>query len=156
MNPIHSFEIAREDDMTALGRWLGGILARGDMVCLSGDIGAGKTVLARAAIRAVTGETGDIPSPTFSIVQTYEGPFPVWHLDLYRLEEDSELDELGLDEMIGEALIFIEWPDKAAALLPPAALFTKISTGEEGGRTVRFLSEDKTWQDRFTRAEPMR
>ncbi|MCG6883681.1 MAG: tRNA (adenosine(37)-N6)-threonylcarbamoyltransferase complex ATPase subunit type 1 TsaE [Silicimonas sp.] len=107
---------ASEDDMTALGTRLAPKLASGDTILLDGPIGAGKSHLARAIIRACLETPEDIPSPTFTLVQTYQAPdFEIWHADLYRLGDSSELIELGLDEAMGTAALLIEWPSR----LPP-------------------------------------
>ena len=100
---------------------LGADLARGaragDVITLSGPLGVGKTALARGFIAAL-GHQGEVPSPSFAIVQPYEelDP-PVWHVDLYRLESSSELEELGLDSA-AEAVLLVEWPDRAGDRLP--------------------------------------
>jgi tRNA threonylcarbamoyladenosine biosynthesis protein TsaE len=93
----------------------------GDVITLSGPLGAGKTTLARGFIAAL-GHKGEVPSPSFAIVQPYEDlQPPVWHIDLYRLEHPSELDELGLDDLTG-AVLLVEWPERAGEGAWPGAL----------------------------------
>ena len=111
------------DDTTALARAFAPQLAAGDVVLLEGHIGGGKTHFARAVIQALLGADEDVPSPTFTLVQTYEAPeFEIWHADLYRLSHPDEVFELGLVDAFESALCFVEWPDRLADLAPPFAL----------------------------------
>lgn len=110
--------LERAEDTEELGRALAGMLAPGDSVALEGDLGAGKTTLARGVLRGL-GFAGDVASPTFPIVQSYEPPdvrIPVWHVDLYRIEDPLELDELGLDEALDHSALLIEWPGRLPRL----------------------------------------
>jgi len=118
-------------------------LEPGDLVTLSGDLGAGKTTFARALIRHLAGDrTVDVPSPTFTFVQTYELPrFPLVHADLYRVTGAAELAELGFDDLPEGAVVLLEWPDRAAGLLPPDRLdiaFTLAPQLGAEGRNVRY------------------
>ncbi len=120
----------------ALGVRLAGVLAPRDVVFLKGDLGAGKTTLARGLIEAWTGET-DAPSPTFTLVQTYDGPAgPLWHMDLYRLKHPEEALELGLEDGLEQALLLIEWPERLGALAPADRI--EIALAPDGaGRIAR-------------------
>ena len=110
----------------ALGARLGALLRAGDVVALSGPLGAGKTTLARAAIGALTGRM-EAPSPTFGLVETYDAPgFTLWHFDLYRLEKAEEVWELGLEDALDGGAVLIEWPERIAALLPPETLLIRL------------------------------
>jgi tRNA threonylcarbamoyladenosine biosynthesis protein TsaE len=102
-----------DETVTAeLGARIATALRPGDVIALSGDLGAGKTALARAILRAL-GVAGHVPSPTFTLVQSYETPgLTVHHFDLYRVEDESELRELGLEEAREEGAVLIEWPDR--------------------------------------------
>ena len=111
--------LADPDATFALGARLGAQLATGDVVCLSGGLGAGKTTLARGAIAAWTGEVQETPSPTYILVETYEGARgQLWHVDLYRLKRAEEAAELGLEDAFVEAACLIEWPERLGGTLP--------------------------------------
>ena len=121
-----SFSVALpdEDATRRLAVDIANALQPGDLVTLSGDLGAGKTTFARALIRHLAGdETIEVPSPTFTLMQVYELPqFPVVHADLYRLSGAAELSELGFDDLPEGAVVLVEWPDRAAGFLPPDRL----------------------------------
>lgn len=141
-----------EDHTRALGRFLAERLSPGDVVLLKGDLGAGKTTLARSIIAVLTGET-DAPSPTYTLVQTYAlaGGEELWHADLYRIEDEHELDELGLEDAFEDAICLIEWPDRLGAMLPAhyLELDIRIEAGEETGvRRVR-LTGRGNWEERL-------
>lgn len=134
MRPVHTPIPLPDDQSTAaLGRALAARLGAGDTLLLQGGLGAGKTHLARALIQALLARAEDVPSPSFTLVQTYDGPgFEIWHLDLYRLSGAGDLDELGLDQAAdGRALVLIEWPDRLAAP-PPGALWLRLEPAGEG------------------------
>ena len=103
-----------------LGATLAGRLRRGDVVGLKGELGAGKTTLARAILRAAAGDrTLIVPSPTFTLVEVYETPRgPYWHFDLYRLETPEQVYELGWEEALADGISLIEWPERLGPLLP--------------------------------------
>ena len=106
------------------GAALAPLLRVGDVVALDGDLGAGKTTFARGLLEAL-GFAGEVPSPTFPIVIPYAPPdlrIPLWHVDLYRIDDAQELEELGLDEARGDSALLIEWPERMGALLWPDAL----------------------------------
>jgi len=105
----------------AAGAALAGQLQAGDVVTMTGDLGAGKTTLVRGLLQAL-GHEGEVPSPSFAIVQPYEDiDPPVWHADLYRLNDPSELAELGLDSL-GDGILIVEWPERAGEGAWPDAL----------------------------------
>lgn len=131
--------LADEAATEALGARLAGLLRAGDVVTLSGPLGAGKTALARAVLRAA-GHAGEVPSPTFAIVQPYDelSP-PIWHCDLYRLEDPGELDELGLDSILDDGALLVEWPERAGEGAWPQALRLRLDVAADGQRAL-------TWQ----------
>src|SRR5580704_1662034 len=112
--------LANEQSTRRLAADVAAMLAPGDVVTLSGDLGAGKTTFARAVIRRLAGdETLEVPSPTFTLLQTYRLPrFPVVHADLYRIADPQELIELGFDEACEDAVALVEWPERGADLMP--------------------------------------
>jgi tRNA threonylcarbamoyl adenosine modification protein YjeE len=118
---------------------IAGILEPGDVITLSGDLGAGKTTFARALIRYLAGDTNvEVPSPTFTLTQSYDLPrFPVVHADLYRLSGPSELAELGFDDFEPGTVMLIEWPDRAAGFLPPDRLDIGFTLAPMQGPTYR-------------------
>ena len=110
--------LSDENATLALGAKLMKFLSPGHTVALTGDLGAGKTTLVRGMLQSVLGEI-EVPSPTFTLVQTYEvRNFEVWHCDMYRLERPQDGYELGLLDAFEDAVCLIEWPDKIAPLLP--------------------------------------
>ncbi|WP_323760581.1 tRNA (adenosine(37)-N6)-threonylcarbamoyltransferase complex ATPase subunit type 1 TsaE [Maricaulis sp.] len=121
----------------ALALRLAKALRRGDTVFLKGELGAGKTTFARTVIAALCG-VDDAPSPTYTIIQTYDwGPDELWHADLYRIESADELDELGLDDAFGDVAMLIEWPDRLFGLVPADRLELQLEmTGESPGATM--------------------
>jgi tRNA threonylcarbamoyladenosine biosynthesis protein TsaE len=120
----------------AIGRRLAGMLGSGDVVALYGDLGAGKTTLARGLLRGL-GFDGEVASPTFAIVVPYEtlSP-PVWHVDLYRIEDPREIAELALDEALADGALIIEWPQRLGSALWPQALRLTLSREGEGARRL--------------------
>ena len=115
----------------ALGARIAAMLAAGDAVLLKGDLGSGKTTLARAILTAL-GVAEEVPSPTFTLVQTYDtARLTVAHYDLYRLKRAAELDELGLDEALEDGAVLIEWPERADDRLPSAALTIHLCADAE-------------------------
>jgi tRNA threonylcarbamoyladenosine biosynthesis protein TsaE len=117
----------------------------GDILLLYGPLGAGKTAFARAFIRArATDPTLEIPSPTFTLVQTYDLPTPIWHYDLWRLSGPAALEELAWDEA-QSGIVLVEWPDRLGALTPPHSLHITISPSGKGREIM--LCGDKRWFD---------
>ena len=118
-----TLELKDESATASLAQVLARQALTGDVYALFGDLGAGKTSFARAFINALPGETEDVPSPSFTLVQTYRrGPLEVWHVDLYRLSGPEETLELGLEEALAKAVTLIEWPERLGAWLPETRL----------------------------------
>lgn len=130
----------------------------GDLICLTGDLGAGKTTFARAFIRAMHhGNIDEVPSPTYTLVQTYEAErFSVAHLDLYRLSEPDEINELGIEQCLEDGVALIEWPDKAGDLLPTAAFEIQLDdTGTHNSADRRHVKVSGPDAQRIKRLEAL-
>lgn len=124
-------------------------LRAGDVLLLSGEIGAGKTHFARALIRAILGTAEDVPSPSFTLVQTYHGPdFDIWHADLYRLTDWTEVVELGLTDAFADALCLVEWPDRLGPQAPADALHLHLTALPDDSRRLT-LSGGGDWPERL-------
>jgi tRNA threonylcarbamoyl adenosine modification protein YjeE len=135
-----------EDDTLLLGQDLALALRAGDLLALSGDIGAGKTTLARAIIRADAGDPElDVPSPTYTLVQSYGGRVAIGHFDLYRIADPAEIEELGLGEVLEGGAALVEWPQRAGGRLPASTVWVEIE--EEGeGRSATIRGEGAAFE----------
>lgn len=139
--------LADEEATGAFGAALAAQLKTGDVVALSGPLGVGKTALVRGLLAAL-GHEGEVPSPSFAIVQPYEDlEPPVWHVDLFRLDDPSELEELGL-ESASDGVLLIEWPEKAGAGAWPEALRLTLDFADAGARRLT-ASVPPSWQSRW-------
>lgn len=131
--PVPTLTLPDDAATDRLGVALARLLRQGDTLLLAGPIGAGKTHLARALIRARAGAGIDVPSPSFTLIQTYDTPEgPICHADLYRLTGPDDVIELGLLDAFGSALCLVEWPDRLGDLAPPEAMTLTLSTQGEG------------------------
>ena len=139
--------LADEAATAALGRQLAQTARAGDVIALSGPLGVGKTTLARGFLAGL-GHVGEAPSPSFAIVQPYEAlELPAWHVDLYRLRDAGELAELGLDEAY-EAVLLVEWPERAGQGAWPDALRLTLDFAEAGARRLTVLVPPP-WEGRW-------
>jgi tRNA threonylcarbamoyl adenosine modification protein YjeE len=137
------FALPDLDATARLGASIAAGLAAGDAVALWGELGAGKTTLARAILAAL-GVTEDVPSPTFTLVQSYDTSPPVAHYDLYRLRNARELEELGFEDALADGAVLVEWPERAPEALPPETLHVRLGTGD-AGRKAR-LTGPARWE----------
>lgn len=132
------------------GARLAALLRPGDVVALFGDLGAGKTTLSRGVLHGL-GFSGEVASPTFPIVQTYDPPdvrLPLWHVDLYRIEDPEELDELALDEGRSGGALLIEWPERLGPALWPDSLRLTLSIAGPGERALT-AQVPPAWEERW-------
>jgi tRNA threonylcarbamoyladenosine biosynthesis protein TsaE len=147
--------LADEAATHALARRLAKAAKPGDVIALHGDLGAGKTSLARAFIRALAGEEEEVPSPTFTLAQLYDwadGPEggTVWHFDLYRLEKPEDALELGIEEAFADGVSLIEWPDRLGPWLPRDRLDLHLTAGAaEGSRQAKLTATASRWSKRL-------
>ena len=140
--------ILEDEESTALlGSRLAAAVRAGDVITLSGPLGVGKTALARGFLAAL-GHCGEVPSPSFAIVQPYDDVEPsVWHVDLYRIEDPSEIDELGLDSA-AEAVLLVEWPERAGGDAWPEALGLSLHFAQ-GGERILTAKVPPSWEERW-------
>jgi tRNA threonylcarbamoyladenosine biosynthesis protein TsaE len=126
-------------------------LEAGDVILLEGDVGAGKTHFARALIQSILPVPEDVPSPTFTLIQTYDSRLgPVWHADLYRITSTPEIEELGLAEAFESAICLVEWPDRLAEIAPPEALCLSFTMADTlGARDLRAEWSATKWNDKL-------
>lgn len=139
--PVLDLALADEAATARLAADLAMVLGRGDVVALSGDLGAGKTHFARAFVRAVAGDPAmEVPSPTYTLAQIYEVRPKITHFDLYRLGDASELDELGFEEAAETGIVLAEWPERAPAVIEAASVVVELRDAPGGGRRARVFA----------------
>lgn len=128
------------NDMTAtesLAKRIAATLQPRDVLLLFGDLGTGKTALTRAMLQALDPSIGEVPSPTFTLVQTYDTPKGmIYHYDLYRLKSSDELDELGWDEALSDGIAIVEWPERLGARVPKRVKKVHLTLGDDGSRSA--------------------
>ena len=140
--------LADESATLAIGEQLAAILEAGDVITLSGPLSAGKTTLVRGLLKSL-GHEGEVPSPSFAIVQPYEALSPpIWHVDLYRVDKASDLDELGLEDIREDGVLIVEWPEHAGADVWPEALGLSLQVDEDGARALT-VEVPASWEGRW-------
>jgi len=136
-------EFKNEAETAAFGARLATALRGGDVVRLEGPLGAGKSTLARGLIRAASGAR-DVPSPTFTLVETYEtDDAAIWHFDLFRLEDRNEVWELGLEDALETGVALIEWPEQIDGMLPDDALRLILSVTDKNARRLHIIAPER-------------
>lgn len=147
---IKQLVFSTAEALTDFGARLGEQLRSGDVVTLTGGLGVGKTTLARGVLRGL-GYEGDVPSPTFAILQGYEPPetsLPLGHVDLYRIEDESDVDELGLDDWLADGALVIEWPDRLGGRYGTLVLAITLEINADGTRSLT-ADVPRGWEGRW-------
>jgi len=149
--PACTLTLTHPDETSERAAELARALNIGDVVLLFGDVGAGKTHFARSLILSLLSAPQDIPSPTFTLVQTYDtAKGEVWHADLYRITSPDEVEELGLVDAFDNAICLIEWPDRMGSLMPDAALTIELTACvDENARNLIASWQDKKWDEKL-------
>ena len=146
-----SVSVFSADETANLAAHLAAHLTVGDVILLTGEVGAGKTHFARSLIQSVIDTPEDIPSPTFTLVQTYDTKIgEVWHADLYRLSSVFEIEELGLIDAFETAVCLVEWPDRLGSLAPTNTLHITLEPGEsDNARHLTMRWQDPKWTNKL-------
>ncbi len=144
-SPTTSLRTCGPSETEAVAASVGALLHRGDLVVLIGDMGAGKTTFAKGVARAL-GVRDPVTSPTFTIVQEYDGGVPVAHVDVYRLGRLQELHDIGFDELLEDRVVLVEWGDAIAPLLPNDRLEVQLTIGDDPDeRTIELRPHGSRW-----------
>jgi tRNA threonylcarbamoyladenosine biosynthesis protein TsaE len=141
------------EETQKVGAALAELLVPGDVVSLTGDLGAGKTTLVQGAARGL-GTSDHVASPTFVLVREYRGPVPVYHLDVYRLDRLQEVIDLGFEDLLDPSgVMFVEWGDAIEAVLPEQFLEIELTVPQDEDRRLRFRGRGSSWAARWERLE---
>jgi len=145
---MYSLELSSLERTEAFGKILGEIVEPGDVVTLDGPLGAGKTALTQAIARGLGVDPRIyVTSPTFSLLHEYQGRIPLYHMDLYRLAGEDEIESLGFPEYFyGNGLTVIEWPERLGSLMPPERLQIELAISGETSRTANLTGHGDLWQ----------
>jgi len=153
---ISTLSLPDENTTARLGARLGTIAQLHDVICLTGPLGSGKSTFARALIRELACTNTDVPSPTFTLVETYNVAMgTIHHFDLYRLEKIADAHELGIEEAMDTGICLIEWAERIVDLLPPDCLIVSLNHNHDAGASARTLTftGPASWQKRLVAAE---
>jgi len=136
-----------EAETVALGAKLGSMLQPGDIIALTGELGAGKTTLTKGIARGA-GVEAEVYSPTFTLIHEHRGRIPFYHVDLYRLESENLMPDIGIEEYLyGSGVTVIEWSERMGSLLPDSALRVRLSADDDTGREIELSSSSPRWTD---------
>jgi len=154
---MHSFKLSSLERTIRFGGLLGTIVDPGDVITLAGSLGAGKTALTQAIARGLGVDPGIyVTSPTFSLLHEYQGRIPLYHIDLYRLAGEDEIESLGFTEYFhGNGLTVIEWPERLGSLMPPERLHVELIISGETSRTANLTGYGDLWQKKVADIMPM-
>ena len=147
---IAHYQLGLESDTFKIAAQLSNIMQPGDVVALWGDLGVGKSTLARSLIQALCGAETDVPSPTFTLVQMYNASnFEIWHMDLYRLNAPEDVFELGVEDAFYDCVSLIEWPNKMGGYLPLNRLDVVMEFDANNKTRKLCLQGDESWANRL-------
>jgi tRNA threonylcarbamoyladenosine biosynthesis protein TsaE len=150
MSFVRELPLADLTETEALARRLAIMARPGDIFALQGPLGVGKSALARAFIRALTSDIEDVPSPTFTLVQSYDSAKgALYHFDLYRLEAAEQAEELGIDDAFADGISLVEWPEMLGGLLPRRRLWIGLVAGPQPDSRIARLNGVDLWQERW-------
>jgi len=150
MSATITLELADEAATSRLGAALARVARPGDVILLFGNLGTGKSTLARAFVRTLTSDDEEVPSPTFTLVQAYEAvPADIWHFDLYRLDKPEDSYELGIEDAFVDGISLIEWPERLGSLTPRRRLEVKLAAGDSETSRRATLTSHTQWDDRL-------
>jgi tRNA threonylcarbamoyl adenosine modification protein YjeE len=149
---IGQFRIKNETETKVFAEEVAAFADVGDVICLFGGLGAGKTNFSRSFIRSLTKPSQDVPSPTYTLVQNYEiqkhpNLIEVWHFDLYRISEEVEIIELGIEDACSDGIVLIEWPENALRLLPERRLEIHFEFSQHHEERILTLCGSKQWRN---------
>lgn len=140
------------DQTRQFGKKLAKLLKRGDVLCLFGDLGTGKTTLVKGLAEGLNVKKGEVSSPTFVLMNIYEGRLPMFHFDLYRLESEQEIAAIGAEEFLyDDGVCVIEWAEKMKTLMPAEYLSLRLEHGGDDARVIRIGANGKRYDDVITK-----
>ena len=149
---IGTFKIKNEAETKVFAEAVASLSDAGDIICLFGDLGAGKTGFCRCFIRSLTSPKQEVPSPTYTLVQSYQitrqpNPIEIWHYDLYRTSAEDEVVELGIEDAFSDGIVLIEWPEKAIKLLPEKRLEIHFEFSQHHEERILTLRGSEQWHN---------